>query len=233
MKLDEFLEVLAHGEIAGTSIVDMDTALIPVEQYPKVISFINRGLLQLYTLFLLKEDIVTIRHLDNKTTYFIDSQFADTNGGPNPYIVDSVFKPYTDNLLMIEYINDELGDPVVINDYDDPLSYFTPGHKNVEVNLVNPNTVFHVIYRARHDKIALQPADTSLVDIVLPDNFIDALIYYVASKCYASTNSTDSRKISVALHQQFFAEISMLKATGQGTLNFNPLPEDVRKRGWL
>jgi hypothetical protein len=190
-------------------------------------------LAQLHTLFLLKEDIVTVRHLPNKTTYFLHSDFSDESGNANPYISDSPFKPFTDNILMIEYINDELGEPVVINDYEDPLSYFTPGHKNVEVNVVNPDTVFHVIYRANHDKLDLNPADPTLVRVEIPENFVDALCYYVASKAHASINSSDSRKASVLLHQQFMQEIALLKANGQGTLNFNPLPEDVRKRGWL
>ena len=134
---------------------------------------------------------------------------------------------------MIEYMNDELGDPLVVNDYEDPLSYFTPGHITVEVNVINPETVFHVIYRANHDVLPSQPADPALVLVNIPRNFIDALCYFVASKAFASINSSDSRKASVLLHQLFMQEITLLKANGQGALNFNPLPEDVRKSGWL
>lgn len=233
MQLDKFFESLAHGELAGTAAIDEDNDLLLDVKHAKIISFINRGLLQLYTLFLLKEDVVTVRHLANQTTYKLDSKFADTVGNPNPYIVDSVYKPFTDNILMIEYINDELGEPVVVNDYEDDFSYFTPAFNVVEVNLINIETVFHVVYRASHDVIPSVPADISLVSIEIPPNFEDALIYYVVSKYFASVNSTDSRKVSVLFYQQFMAEIQMLKATGQGALNFNPLPGNVRKFGWL
>ena len=233
MQLDELLEILAFGELAGTANVDNATDQILPDKYPKVISYINRGLTQLHTLFLLKEDIVTVRHLANKTTYFLHSDFSDETGGLDPYISDSPFKPFNDNILMIEYMNDELGDPLVVNDYEDPLSYFTPGHITVEVNVINPETVFHVIYRANHDVLPSQPADPALVLVNIPRNFIDALCYFVASKAFASINSSDSRKASVLLHQLFMQEITLLKANGQGALNFNPLPEDVRKSGWL
>ena len=233
MQLDKFLDSLAYGELAGTAAIDEDTDLILAAKHAKIISFINRGLLQLYTLFLLKEDVVTVQHLMNKTTYLLHSDFADTVGNPDPYIVDSVYQPFTDNILMIEYINDELGEPVVINDYADDLSYFTPAFNTVEVNIINVETVFHVVYRAAHAVIPSAPADISAVSIEIPANFEDALIYYVCSKYFASVNSTDSRKVSVGFYQQFMAEIQMLKATGQGALNFNPLPNDVRKFGWL
>lgn len=233
MQLDKFFETLAYGELGSSSAIDEDTELLLVTKHPKIISYVNRGLTKLYTMFLLKEDVVTVRHLVNKTTYMIHSDFADTVGGIDPYIVDSIFKPFTDNMLMIEYVNDELGEAVVLNDFEDDLSYFTPAFNVVEVNIINPETVFHVVYRAKHEEIVSNPADITKVLVDIPANFEDALAYFVASKYFASINSTDSRKISVSLYQQFMGEVAMLKATGQGAINFNPLPSDVRKSGWL
>jgi len=235
MKLSELFEILQYSEMAGTGVLGLkNDDGIPVAKYPQVISYVNRGLTQLHTEFLLKEAILTIQHIEGRTDYPIDIKYAVSDPAvEDKYILDTVDTPYIEDLIKIEYMVDEVGDIIVMNDADDPLSYFTPGFKTIQVAAVNVETVFHVAYRARHAIIPMDTTDLTTVEIGIPDNFIDALIYYVASKAYATVNSTDSRQASIAQYQYYLVAVKMLKDLNMGTNGYSVINRKGSNNGWV
>ena len=237
MTLDDLFNDLAYGELAGTGIVGIDGGVIPLAKYPQVITYVNTGLTQLHTIFLLKENYVSCRQILGQTDYLLHSKHGDAAGvnGFSKHIMDTVSFPFTDDILMIEYLTDEVGDLIVLNDDTITWPYFTSGHKQITVDTVDEDTIFHVIYRANHAVVPLATTDLTAVEIDIPANFRHALELFVASKAFASINSTDARKRSVVLYQEFLAQVKMLKELNQGTMGY---PSDhtnstTRVKGWL
>ena len=92
MTLDDLFSDLAFGELNGTGMVGIDGGVIPLAKYPQVISYVNMGLTQLHTIFLLKENYVTCRELLGQTEYLLHSKHGDAAGinGESKHIVDTV-----------------------------------------------------------------------------------------------------------------------------------------------
>lgn len=234
MNVAQLLEVLADGELSGTALVNENTGLIKPEKQAKVIGLINRGLTQLHTAFLLREQIVTVQHMSGVLTYDLNSKHSAYSGTHDyKYILDSEFVPFTDNVIEIEFIKDEVGRDITINEDSDEFSYYTPGVNKVQVDTVDPTTVFHVIYKANHAMIDRNLSDLTSVNIELPDSFLDALCLYVASKQYSSINSTDSRKTGMELYQLYVAQVQLLKSMNAGIRTGGVLSTDKRAQGWV
>lgn len=235
MRLDDLFEVLQYGEVSNTNLVDVDTGEIALNKYPRLITFINRGLTALYSSFLLKEDIVTVQQLDGRTTYVLHSKHAQSNTTSTEikFILDTVAKPFSDDLLKIESISDELGDPIPLNDLDTEDSFFLPEYNKVQVTNVNPNMAFHVTYRANHTKIAPNTTDLTTIDVVLPDSFIDALVHYVSSKAYGSVNTSDGREAAGVHYGYYLKSIADIKANALGPNGYNITNNKAGVNGWV
>lgn len=197
MKLEELFSHLAFSELSQLAGIDPVTGLIKESHYDKVLSAINLGLTALHSRFFIKEEVLTVKLIGGKYTYRLHSSGTVSSGNPNAYILDTVAEPFRDTLLKVEQIYADTGYEFPLNDASHKWSIHTPsiasllvpdavvnGDADVPEELVT--TQLKVVYRANHKVMPLgyNGYNAGLVEIDLPYNFVEALLYYVGSRLH-------------------------------------------------
>lgn len=188
MRLSTIFDQLTYGELSSLALGGIGNSGILEKHYPKVIANINLGLTELHKRFILKTSEVMVQQADHIQNYELHSRFAETNElslEPVKYIMDSVYKPFQDDVLKIEQIYTEIGQEVCLNNLKEPCSYFTPSYNVVQVPAPDVANAMLVIYRADHVRIELRDQDPSMIEVDLPSTHLEALLFYVASRIHS------------------------------------------------
>lgn len=212
MKLDIFLEQLALGELSQHKLGN--TGEIKPEDYPAVISHINRGLTALHSRFPLSHKELTLLQFDSITDYILDPKYSVSADDPtvdNKYIYDSVEKPFLDDLIRVEAAYDGQGFNVPLNDEFKVSSWFTPNNDTIQIPCPTEGVLVSIMYRANHAKIDRTLIDPTVVDIVLPQCLEAALGAYVASRIFVSLGNQSSAQLSSFYSQLYQAEIAQVE----------------------
>lgn len=194
MILLDFLKDLTYGELAslkiGNHIPGEDSSEPDPTRYEQLISHINLGLKELYKRFFLRSEEHYIQLYEQLSTYKLHTDFAQSNLAsvePIKYIMDSLDRPFYNNILKIEEVYDEEGNKLPLNDITEELSIFTPTFRTIQVPYPDNDTTLAVQFRATHPPIsltiAMEPED---VEIELPNSLHEALLMYVASRQFTS-----------------------------------------------
>ncbi len=195
MKLQEIFNHLTYGELSQISIGGSEAGIIKEADYPRVLSHISLGLNALYKRFYLKEGIVNIRFLSHQTDYKLDSLYAVSNVGstvPFKHILDSG-SPFIDDVLKVEKVLTDAGFELELNDSSDEYSVITPNTLSLRIPKkivaqgfdlpdVYKTASFEVYYRAKHPRIEPEDVDPEMIEVELPDSYLEALLYFVASR---------------------------------------------------
>ena len=199
MTLDQLFDQLTYGELAALAIGGVNESKIQLKDYPNVISHINLGLTELHKRFLLKTEEVIIQQYEQIETYYLDSKYAESNEAsvePIKNIMDSVYEPFTDNVLKIQEVYDEGGELLYLNDSNQYWSVHTPTYNSVQLPYpVNENNL-SIIFRANHTKIPLTTSDPASVEVVLAPTYIEPLLFYVASRIYSGLGTPEGTQES-------------------------------------
>ena len=170
-----------YGELNKHGMM-VDGVLTPEDKL-KLLYHINVSLTELYTRFPLLTREVAVKQFSGITEYHLNSKYAvsnTTSPEPKKYIIDSRENPFTDDVIRVEQIYDEVGQVIVINDPNACNVAFAPAMDVIEIpNPVETNMMF-AIYRALHPKVTV---DTT--DLLLPPQFKPALLSYVAHRVYS------------------------------------------------
>ena len=224
--LEDILRDLSYGELAQLKIGNLlpeefESAPDP-KSYAQILSHINLGLKELYKRFLLaRKELEIIQYPDNFATYLLDNKYALGNvasAEPIKFINDTVALPFENDLLKIEecwYVNADAEDKLLfMNDPTEEDSVYTPTYRSLLLPEDNEFGNVTIKYRASHPKLvystAMDPAD---VDIELPDALHEALLFYVASRAFASLN-TDQGTEGNDYWQKFQNSCNEVKAEG-------------------
>ena len=235
MKLSEFLQNIALGELEGSKLVELGGFEIQPKFYPKVINALNQALDYFYSIFPLKENQLILRLQPNISRYYLDRDYADTNYDSNlKYIADTPDNPYENDVLQIQAVFTEDGSSLSVND---PLTYYgvsTPEYNCIQVPELTLQRYKYltVLYRAKHKRIPLN-ANPNQVEVSIPSSFEGALQTYVASLIYMFTHGDDNKQLSNSLFGKFKTQVEELKMEGIGYkpmagINIKPL-----SGGWL
>lgn len=172
MKLSEIFSQLTYGELSQLSLGGADVGEIDSNNYPKILSHVNMGLLALYARFPLKEGRVIVPLQVGKTTYLLD---------PN-------------EVLKVERVYTATGWEMGLNDESDPFACFTPSLHTLRVSAAVTagsgeipdylkTSSLEVVYRAKHPALTVDAGfDPELVEVTLPYSHLEALLLYVASR---------------------------------------------------
>ena len=180
MKVSDVFTELVHGELSAHAIAMMGS--ISDTDTPRVISYINSGLLALYTRYPLLMKELRLQQYGYITSYKLSVEHAKTNSTSNEvkYIIDSNVAPFTGDVIRVEEIADEVGDVLEINSSDYDKVVLLPSMDTLEIpNPTNTNVLF-VTYRAKHPTLTSKDDD-----IILPVHMLTALYAYVGSRVYA------------------------------------------------
>ena len=193
MDVEELFRQLSYGELSNLAIGGEGSGSIPLAQRPKLVSYVNDGLLQLYSRFVLKESDVIVATQEHITNYHFLKRFAASNVDPLPgdtlYIVDHADDPFQEDLIKILKVFDSEGTEYPLNDVDNPESLFTPQPNTLQIPYPIADEIVNVIYQAGHEQL---PYDDLTACICLPLVLNPALKTYVAYKVYCHMNGQEN-----------------------------------------
>lgn len=213
MLLHTIFEQLSHGELAQLAIGNKDGAGIVPESYPAITAHLNLALTALYKIFPLRMEEAIIQQNQATNLYFLSKQFAVNGGSDEPvkYLIDTVNKPFIDNVLKIERIVNEEGEEIPLNDINDDNSIFTPSFNSIQIPDPIDTVTVGVIYRADHTEINPINLDPKTLDVPIPNSLLEPLLFYIASRAYASVPMVDGINQSAGYLNKFEASIQRIK----------------------
>lgn len=182
MRLDKFLLDLALTNLSSTSVVDDDGKSFHDKGLLKVLSYLNEGLTELYSKFILSQKELIIRRKTPFVEYYLRPEFAVSNPAvvPYKYIDDTHNDKFDGDLLKILRVSNGYGHDLYINDHEQPRSVFTPTFDCLQITDVHDEDYFFVIYQADHNELVAEDLDKQ--QVVLPDFLQPAIKAYVSGK---------------------------------------------------
>lgn len=239
MTLLELLQDLTYGELSQLKIGEFIPGEFESEpdptRYAQLISSVNLGLKQIYKEFFLRSEEHFIQLYAQLSTYKLHTDFAQTNVAstePIKYIMDTVDNPFYNNILKIEEVYDEAGDPIPLNDITEELSIYTPTYRTLQVPYPDDDITIAVQFRATHPPLTYTAGmDPSAIEIELPNSLHEALLLYVSGRLLRSMGG--ERTVEGDNYFQLFKDsIQVVKNEG---LEVQGEPGDWRfdAHGWV
>lgn len=189
--LGEVLEDLSYGPFSNLAIGGDGFGDIPLDQQRKLLRHINEGLIRLYSRFLLAERQISIRALSTRTLYPLRKVHADSDISIEyKFIADSPEMPFEEDVIQILRVENDKGQEYPLNNYDEATSLFTPKPDVLQIPEPDEETLYHVLYQARHKRLVEGDPDQ---DIDLPEPLHGALEAYVAYRVYANMNGQEHK----------------------------------------
>jgi hypothetical protein len=174
MLLSDIFDGLSYIELSQVPMFQLDEGLLDTTYYPAILATVNLGVLELYKRFPLKERRYTLPLVYGQTVYPLS--FVD---------LLKVEKVILDSELELS-LNDEGAEfgcfTPVVNSLVVPLMIV---NKDSELQEAYKTNALNLVYRARHPKLEL--AQLTLlgpagIQLELPDAYLQALLFFIASK---------------------------------------------------
>ena len=219
MKLSDLFLQLTEGELSNLRMGGRDEMGIRPCDYMKIIPHINLGLTELYKRFALKKSEVVVQQFDQINTYYLDSRHNQTNKPDGHvsipenqethfnadsyyYIMDSVYQPFTDNVLRIEAVHNEIGEELYLNQdrqywagSDKYWAVTTPSYNTIQVPYPEKENQMIVTYRADHDPIVMTTnSDLSKIYVPISPSYLEPLLLYIAARVYTNMSSNEGNE---------------------------------------
>jgi len=233
MLVSDILEHLAYGELAHLSIGGDDTQTVTQpDQYVQVIPAINAALDALHARFELRFSNVLLKQVSGVTTYHLKSDYAlsTISTKPNKYIIDSSSAPFTDDIIRIDRVVDACNKPVFINNESFCSSVMLPSFNTIEFPETIQDTMYNVIYQAKHPKIRLEGDDIEGQEINLPIQFTEALLAYIGHRIYKNRKSLAGESQSNNYYSIYQNECARLES--KDTINLISKEMKNTDEGW-
>jgi hypothetical protein len=207
MNVTQLLQRLSYGPLSNLNMSNNGDGTIIVGKHPAIISHANDALLKLYAKLNLKEEELIIEQMETVTLYNLHSRHALTTADDNPtldhYIIDSVNRPFTDDLIKVIRVIEDGNIDVPINDDNHPKSCYTPTTHQLQVPDPEHGKPLYVIYQARHAEL-LGSGDGYLDQVIdLPDVLVPALVSYIAYCVYQGMNGQEHQGIAIGHFKNF------------------------------
>jgi len=163
MKLEEFIEYVLNTQLSSLYIADKGLEKFTEKELTKMVSVINSNLVELFTKFPLKVSTVLLQSIEWKSTYELDSKYSFIHGTEDiRYIVDSAFKPFTNDIIKIIGVTNEVGSSLPLNDAEQWASVFTPSYNVIQLTHPGACQVFEIAYQASHPVLSIDNLEESI-----------------------------------------------------------------------
>ena len=208
MKLSQLFEALSYGELSSLAIGGAGSGVVPEEHWPALITHINTGLTKLYSRFPLVEKELVIQQYASIKVYDLKVDFAVSNTEstePIKYIIDSVDKPFLEDIIRINVAYGDDGKEVPLNDSGDECSWFTPSYDSVQVPEPVDETTMVLSYRAAHTRLSPDTKDPTSVLVDIPPYLEEALQCYVASRVHSLRSTQEAMSESSLYYSKYNA----------------------------
>ena len=142
--------------------------MIPNEKFPVVYNMLNESLLELYSRYSLRTNLVVLTMRPDRAIYPIDKKHTFSSyfhkygdypeppyGKNTPFIVDSVEDAYKDDLIKILEVYADTGRKLPLNDRERFDSVFTTQLNTLQIPHHEHYGSVSVEYQAKHPKLTL------------------------------------------------------------------------------
>lgn len=195
MILAELFKKISYTHLSELSISGEGSGQIIEAHHPKMIQRINECLLALYARFPLRIRTIVIETYAALNEYSLRPEYALFSGSLEfyKYIIDTNALRFPNDVLMIESIVDEDGEPIGLDDANDDKSWHTISYDTLSIDAPFSGERFKIRYRAMPDEIVFGPwDDVGLVTgiknqvIPIPRTLEAALLAFVAGHIYGN-----------------------------------------------
>lgn len=197
MKLATIFQQLAHGEFSELNF-GSGQGVIGQSEYSRMADMVNLGLVALYKRFKIKEGRLWLKLEEGRYVYTLHSDHALSTKGTKPkYIIDSKGDPFINDINKIESIHTQDGFDWPLTNPNDPCTATVLSQNVLEFNPLYVDKqnelpekmrgmLVKVSYRAGHGHAVACPTYIvpEMVDVPLPTMYLEALLYFVASRVY-------------------------------------------------
>ncbi len=246
MKLQEIFDHLSASVLTQISIGGQTQGVVNSENRQRVTGMITQGLTDLHTRFLLKEKFCRLLLSPTTSIYQLNAKFAQSNadsGELTKYIDDSEM-PFLDDITRVHSVTTDGG-----------FELFTSPAAKYKVRLVSQTSVqvpqailtqsndlppvyktegLVVTYCANHPavgKTALSLMDPDTVDIDLPVQYLQALLYYVGHMAYTPIGQMAENSLGLSYSIKYEQECLRLK-NGGVEIQASKEYDRMRDKGW-
>ena len=156
------------------------------EQFPAIINALNLELTQLYSRYPVLEKDVAFRRFPEISLYHLTRRYCRSNDESKElykYILDTKDNPFLGDILKIENAYTESGQHIVLNDNNNPRSWFTPSFDTIQIpNTTDIDTRIAIIgYKAKPEHIDPNTTDFEK-DIYIPSYLEEPMIYGITMR---------------------------------------------------
>lgn len=188
--LQELFDTLATGEFSNIALGQSTMDSITEDAYPKIVSYINLGLTELYKRFVLLINEIKLHQHPDVTVYFLQEDRVEDSAFMNAdtYIEYNESLPFDGRVVRLLEAYDATGKPVHINNPLFPNDIFMMGADQFKLAAplsgVSPR-VISIVYQAYHPKIVVTDTfDPEQVTLQYPDFIENALLNFIASRLF-------------------------------------------------
>ncbi len=198
MRVSDLIRKLSYGELSNLAMSSEGSGTIKEASIPKIIQYLNDGMLKLHSRFNLSEKNLLILQLAHVTNYHLKKRFAEASESneENHYIKDLIGDPFEEDVIKVLEVYDGNGFVRPLNDKEDPYSVFTPQPDTIQVPNPVANIALAVTYQARHRPIIDHGNEVLLQEFQIPFFLEPAIQSYIAYKVYSHMNGQENKLIS-------------------------------------
>lgn len=218
LTLQDIFDNLAHGEFANLALGNSSLGTITEDKYPKIVSAINLGLMELYKRFLLKKKKFLLQQRAGVSLYYLRSDYI---GDYLDLVEDGSFEDDTivTDLIRVLWVKDTAGIEIPLNDPRFPTTgVFTQSYDALRMTPASPLKTLTVTYQAKYPKIIIdEDFDPKEIELYFPHFILEALLAYVASRVFKGKTSKSAEgqtNISTTFHYQFIAACKDISELG-------------------
>jgi hypothetical protein len=227
--LQDLFDTLAYGELSNLALGNSSTGSIVESEYPKIVSHINLGLMELYKRFPLKKGELKVIQQTNVDTYYLRSEFV------GEYIEDNDNNPFEDDIIKVDAVFNEIGDELPLNNSHNINSVFTPAFDILKMVPSDPVQTVSVVYQARYPKIVVYPQfNPSHIELYIPDFIVEPLISYVAARIYKGMIALEGEaNPNTSYMQQYELACKKIELYGLSANNNDSRDNKFISNGWV
>jgi len=205
MKFRELAERLLFGPLNNLAIGEKTVDTLSDEEIKRMVVLTDGVLDDLYTRFVIKERNVFVESLEWKSYYLLHSKHSfRSKNSEIKYIMDTEFDPFTDDVIRILGVKNEVGEDLPLNNNTEWASVFTPSNNVLQLTHPYTGQAFEVRYQAKHEKLVFKDKAQALeLDIDLPLPLVEPLLIKVASNYYSSMSGQNVTNKSQELTMEY------------------------------
>ena len=239
MKLDDIFRRLVSGEFHRHSLGEelVNGSLNP-DHYEIVLPMLNMGIDALHTRFPLREDQIIVRLSDHITRYKLHTDHAmfnntDTTGLKPRYLHDSQYYPFTNTVIKILTIHNEMGQERFINDDNQQYSIHLNNFNTFQHPYPDQDNAVSVIYQATLPDIELTDNfDPSKIEVDMAIPFIEALCYFIGSRVHVGMSDQETMAEMNAFQGKYEKAVNQLKVDNINRADIFT-SDQFRIKGWV